>query len=248
MPTLFIADLHLSDDTPNLNALFAEFLRQHTGKATALYILGDLFEAWTGDDDPSQTAADVAAQIRTFSHSAPVYFIAGNRDFMLGKAYAQQANMTLLPENHLIEISGQTILLTHGDEMCSNDVAYLRYRRIIRQPLIKKLLHALPFTKRQRIAANIRAKSRARKQNGANYDIADVTEQGIQAALTRFPTAQIIIHGHTHRPNTHTHTFKQQQIMRYVLPDWYDNQGGYLAVDKEGVHFFRLPENKDESC
>lgn len=243
MQTLFIADLHLSDDTPDLNALFAQFLRDKTGKAAALYILGDLFEAWTGDDDPSQTAADVAAQIRSFAQSAPVYFIAGNRDFMLGKQYAEKANMTLLPENHLIDIQGKTILLTHGDEMCTDDVAYLRYRKIIRQPLIKKALRVLPFAKRQQIAANIRAKSRARKQSGQVYAISDVTEQGVQAACARYPQAKIIIHGHTHRPNIHQHSAHHQEITRYVLPDWKDGQGGYLAIDKNKIQMFRLPEN-----
>ncbi|MDO4434261.1 MAG: UDP-2,3-diacylglucosamine diphosphatase [Alysiella sp.] len=246
-PTLFIADLHLSDDTPELNLLFANFLHKHQDKAAALYILGDLFEAWTGDDDPSQTAAQVATQIRVFSQSAPVYFIAGNRDFMLGNDYAQKANMILLPENHLIDIAGKTILLTHGDEMCTDDVAYLRYRHIIRQVWVKKLLRTLPFCQRQRIAAKIRAQSRIRKQSGTDYTLTDVTEQGVQAALTHFPHVQIIVHGHTHRPNTHTHCFRQHCITRYVLPDWHDNQGGYLAIDDNGAHFFRLPENTESS-
>ncbi|MCG7656821.1 UDP-2,3-diacylglucosamine diphosphatase [Wielerella bovis] len=242
MQTLFIADLHLSDNTPDLNALFAQFLRDHAGKATALYILGDLFEAWTGDDDDSATAAQVATEIRAFSQTAPVYFIAGNRDFLLGKHYAAQANMTLLPENHLIELFGQKILLTHGDEMCTDDVAYLRYRRVMRCAIVQKILLALPFRKRKQIAENLRAKSRARKQYTNVYAISDVTEAGVQAALRQFSDISLIIHGHTHRPNTHHHYFAEREITRYVLPDWYDGAGGYLAVDETGIAFFRLPE------
>lgn len=241
-PILFIADLHLSDDTPDLNGLFAEFLRQHAKHAAALYIMGDLFEAWTGDDDSSQTAAEVAAQLRDFSQHAPVYFIAGNRDFLLGQDYATRANLILLPEHHLINWQGNTILLTHGDEMCTEDVSYLRYRRIIRHPVSKWLLRRLPRSQRQRIANNIRAQSRARKQNQQNYFISDVSQQGIEAACKAYPQINIIIHGHTHRPNIHTHLIHQRSITRYVLPDWKNGEGGYLKLNQHGLQLFRLPE------
>ena len=238
-PTLLIADLHLSDHAPDLNDLFAQFLRDQAGKAAALYILGDLFEAWMGDDDDSQTAQQVAQQIHAFSQTTPVYFIAGNRDFALGKAYAQRAGMTLLPEQTPLSLHGNTVLLTHGDEMCTEDVRYLRYRKIIRNPLVLKLLLRLPFAKRKQIVEQIRAKSRQQKQH--NYGISDVTEQGVQAALRQFPSTQIIIHGHTHRPNVHEHTFQNRRVMRYVLPDWFDGKGGYLAVDELGCRMVSLP-------
>lgn len=138
MQTLFIADLHLSDYTPDLNVLFTQFLRNHAQSADALYILGDLFDAWTGDDDDSVTAAEVAQAIKQFAQHAPVYFIAGNRDFLLGKSYADKANLTLLPENHIIHAHGKTLLLTHGDEMCTEDTSYLRYRKIMRCKIVQK--------------------------------------------------------------------------------------------------------------
>lgn len=241
MQTLFIADLHLSDHTPDLTALFVQFLHSHTNKAAALYILGDLFEAWTGDDDDTLTAKTVAQAIRQFSQSTPVYFIAGNRDFLLGRDYANRANITLLPENHIITLHGKHILLTHGDEMCTDDVKYLRYRKIIRHPLLCQILLRLPFRKRKAIAEKIRAKSRKQKQT--NYAIADVTEAGVQAACNANRALDIIIHGHTHRPNIHTHHFANRTITRYVLPDWLAGQGGYLAVDEQGLAFFRLPES-----
>lgn len=242
MPILFIADLHLSDHTPSLNVLFAQFLRDWQGKAAALYILGDLFDAWTGDDDDSTTAVEVARNLAAFAAHAPVYFIAGNRDFLLGKRYAAQCGMTLLPENQIVEYFGKTILLTHGDEMCTDDVSYLRYRKIMRNPIVQKILLALPFRTRKNIAAKLRATSSARKRQPENYAIADVTEQGVQAALHRHPQAQIIIHGHTHRPAVHVHTFNQREIARYVLQDWYDGKGGYLLLDEHGVHAHSLPE------
>ena len=242
MPILFIADLHLSDHTPSLNALFARFLRDWQSKAAALYILGDLFDAWTGDDDDSATATQVAQQLADFAADAPVYFIAGNRDFLLGKRYAAQCHMTLLPENQMVEYFGKTILLTHGDEMCTDDVGYLRYRKIMRNKIVQKILLSLPFRTRKNIAAKLRAASRERKKQPENYAITDVTEHGVQAALNDFPQTEIIIHGHTHRPASHVHSFQQRRIERHVLQDWYGDKGGYLLLDENGVHARSLPE------
>lgn len=240
MRTLFIADLHLSDHTPDLTALFVHFLRDHAGKARALYILGDLFEAWAGDDDNSATARVIAKEIQQFSQKTPVYFIAGNRDFLIGKRYATLANLTLLPENHIITLHGKHVLLTHGDEMCTDDVAYLRYRKIIRNPLLQKILLCLPFAKRQQIANRLRSQSHQTQKN--RKLMADVTEAGVQAACKKNRALDIIIHGHTHRQNTHAHQFAGKTITRHVLPDWLDGQGGYLAADEHGFAFFRLPE------
>lgn len=242
-PFLFIADLHLSDDTPDLNALFFDFLRDWQNRAGALYILGDFFDVWTGDDTDSETAARVAAALHAFSQNAPVYFIGGNRDFLLGHAYAVRCGMTLLSEKHLLQWQGKTVLLTHGDEMCTDDTAYLRYRRIIRHPIVKKILLSLPQSRRRRIAAQLRETSRRRKQSGQSYAVSDVTENGVQAALAQFVQTDIIIHGHTHRPNTHCHTRGGKTVQRYVLPDWHNGQGGYLLADENGFQFFRLPEN-----
>lgn len=241
-PTLFIADLHLSDHTTDLNALLMQFLQTHENRAQALYILGDLFEAWTGDDDDSETAQQVAQALYQFSRFAPVYFIAGNRDFLLGRDYATRAGMTLLPEQYMITLHGKHILLTHGDEMCTDDRQYLRYRQIIRQPMVRFLLLKLPFRKRKRIAEQLRQASRQRKLQGNSYAISDVTEQGVQTACAGNRALDIIIHGHTHRPNKHQHVANQRVITRYVLPDWRDGKGGYLAVSENGVECVDLPE------
>ena len=155
--TVFIADLHLSDDTPDLNRLFLQALKGWRGKVDALYILGDLFEVWLGDDMPDHAAVQVAEALRDFSAHAPVYFICGNRDFLLGAHYAAAAGMTLLPEVRTLNLYGRHCLISHGDEMCTDDATYQRFRRIIRLPWLKKILLALPQKWRPANGANAKS-------------------------------------------------------------------------------------------
>ncbi len=241
--TLFIADLHLSDDTPALNRLFLQFLQEQQGRADALYILGDLFEVWLGDDILSNIAVEAAAALKTFGRTAPVYFICGNRDFLLGQNYAERAGVTLLPDIREIELYGTHYLISHGDEMCTDDVSYQRFRRIIRQPWLQKLLLALPQSRRRKIAAKIRAASKQKKQAMGHTPISDVTEQGVQTALNHHPQTEALIHGHTHRPAVHEHGFNGRTVKRYVLPDWYGGSGGYLKVSPAGVEMVALGPN-----
>ena len=242
--TIFIADLHLSDDTPDLNALLLDALAQWQGRTDALYILGDMFEAWLGDDILSQTAQEVAAALQAFSQTAPVYFICGNRDFLLGKRYAASAGMTVLPEQQVVSLYGHGYLISHGDEMCTADTDYQRFRRIMRHPWVQALLLALPQGRRRRVAAKMRAASQAKKQQMGRTPISDVTESGVQTAFARFPQADAMIHGHTHRPAVHEHLVQGRMLKRYVLPEWYAGQGGYLRVSAEGVTRCDLPEKK----
>lgn len=241
-PTLIIADLHLSDHTQKLNQLFCQFLQDWQNKASALYILGDLFEVWMGDDDNSETAKQVAHTLKNFSIHTPIYFVAGNRDFLLGKHYAQQANFTLLPEHQILTINQHTILLTHGDEMCTEDISYQRYRKIIRSKLLQKIFLWLPYSIRQKIANNIRYASIQKKQQHNSYQISDVTEQGVESISKQYPNINTIIHGHTHRPNIHQHHLHQKTINRYVLPDWHDDKGGYILINRQGIFLKELPE------
>ncbi|MBF0804675.1 MULTISPECIES: UDP-2,3-diacylglucosamine diphosphatase [unclassified Neisseria] len=238
--TLFIADLHLSDDTPALNRLFLQFLRAQQGRADALYILGDLFEVWLGDDMPDTAAVQTAAALKAFSQSAPVYFIGGNRDFLLGRDYAQRAGITLLPDICEIELYGTHYLISHGDEMCTGDLSYQRFRRIIRQPWLQTLLRALPQGLRRRVAAAARAASKRKKQAVGQTPVSDVTGQGVQTALSNHPQTQALIHGHTHRPAVHQHGFNGRTVQRYVLPDWHGGSGGYLKVSPAGVETVAL--------
>ncbi|WP_390892442.1 UDP-2,3-diacylglucosamine diphosphatase [Neisseria bacilliformis] len=243
--TVFIADLHLSDDTPDLNRLFAQALNLWRENTDALYILGDLFEAWLGDDMPDAAARDAAARLKAFSAHAPVYFICGNRDFLLGRRYAAQAGMTLLPEVRQISLYGQTYLISHGDEMCTADTAYQRFRRIMRNRAVQKILLSLPQKWRRKIAADMRAASRRRKRETGLSAVSDVSESGVRAALSRHPEADALIHGHTHRPAIHSHSFAGREVKRYVLPDWHDGRGGYLAVSEAGCEIRLLDLEKD---
>lgn len=241
--TVLIADLHLSDDTPDLNRLFLNAVQRWQGRVDALYILGDFFEVWFGDDVLSDIAREAAAALKAFSREAPVYFICGNRDFLLGRQYAEQAGMTLLPESQVVTLYGTHYLISHGDEMCTDDISYQRFRRIIRQKWLQKLLLALPKNCRHKIAARIRATSKQKKNCVGQSSISDVTEQGVQTALNHYPQVQAIIHGHTHRPAVHEHIFNGNTIKRYVLPDWHDGKGGYVSVSEKGVVMEMLDKN-----
>lgn len=238
--TVFIADLHLSDDTPDLNRLFLQALDQWRGKIDALYILGDLFEVWVGDDVPNATADEAAVALKAFSRTAPVYFVCGNRDFLVGRRYAERAGMVLLPEQAVVNLYGTTYLIAHGDEMCTDDVAYQRFRRIIRKKWLQKILLTLPQSRRRKIAGNIREASKTKKRQMGQSPISDVTELGVQTILSAFPEAQALIHGHTHRPAVHEHDFRGRALKRYVLPDWHNGRGGYLRVTEAGAEICPL--------
>ena len=244
--TVFIADLHLSDDTPDLNRLFLQALKDWQGKVDALYILGDLFEVWLGDDMPDHAAVQVAEALRDFSAHAPVYFICGNRDFLLGAHYAAAAGMILLPEVRTLNLYGRHCLISHGDEMCTDDADYQRFRRIIRLPWLKKILLALPQKWRRKIAADMRAASKRRKREIGLSPISDVSEYGVQTALRQYPQTEILIHGHTHRPAVHSHTFGGRIVSRYVLPDWHGKEGGYLSVSERGCTLHGLPAEQEQ--
>ena len=227
---MFIADLHLSDSTPELNRLFIQALDDWQGRVDALYILGDLFEAWLGDDAADGAALAAAARLKAFSAETPVYFICGNRDFLVGRRYAERAGFTILPEQYAVSLYGKRYLLSHGDEMCTADTGYQRFRRLMRCPIVQKLLLSLPLALRRKIAAKMRQKSR-QIQNRRGY---------VQAAFAAHPGCSALIHGHTHRPDIHHHQVQGQTVERYVLPDWYGSEGGYLAVSPQGAEMKKL--------
>lgn len=239
--TLFIADLHLSEHTPDLNALFFRFLDDWRDKAESLYILGDFFDAWIGDDDVMPIAQQVAMALRQWrDNGVKIYFIAGNRDFLLGRNYALEAGMMLLPENTLITLYGKHYLLTHGDEMCTDDRIYQLYRHVMRTWSMRNLLQMLPLHWRKGIAQMLRQNSKSKKNNKNNYLISDVTDKGLHMLIERNRGVDAIIHGHTHRPNIHCHDFNSKNILRYVLPDWHDGKGGFLLIDERGAVMHQL--------
>lgn len=234
MSTLLISDLHLHDARPDMTAAFLRFLDTHARTAEALYILGDLFEAWLGDDDPSQTGAQVAHGIRRLTEAGvPVAFMHGNRDFLLGQAYAQRCGMRLLDDPLVINLHGTPTLLSHGDGFCTDDEQYQQLRAQIRQAQWQQQFLAQPLSVRQAFAEQARAASQARfgelSESGMAEAITDVNADAIAQA---FATHQVtrMIHGHTHRPAIHQHNAGQ----RIVLGDWY-SQGSVLEVDENGV-------------
>lgn len=229
--TIFISDLHLSEATPDLNELFFRALNQWRGKIDALYILGDFFDVWVGDDDDSELIRRVKSALLDFSKITPVYFIRGNRDFLIGEKFAQETGITLLPDQYIAELYGQQYLLTHGDEFCTDDLPYQQFRAQSRQPLWQAAVLAKPLLERKMLAGQIRMMSETKKNADGVSAISDVTEAGIQAALVQYPNLVGIIHGHTHRPNHHEHQTESKVIQRYVIPDWENGQGGYWQLD-----------------
>ncbi len=233
MKTLFISDLHLCEQRPDLTAAFLHFLRHDALEANALYILGDLFEFWIGDDEPSSLHDKVAKALRNLrAQGIAIYFIHGNRDFLLGERFAKRAGLILLPPVNQIDLYGRRALLLHGDSLCTRDLAYQRFRRITGWRWLRLLFLGLPLPSRQRIARRLRVGSHTGKQRKADT-IMDVCPEAVQALMQRYQ-ASLLIHGHTHRPATHQLDFRiregreEQQAQRIVLGDW--DQHLYVLV------------------
>jgi UDP-2,3-diacylglucosamine hydrolase len=239
MTTLFISDLHLDAERPAITALFGRFIDGEAVSADALYILGDLFEAWVGDDDPSEAGTFVAGKLRGLREAGvPVYFMRGNRDFLLGDDYARRAGITILPDPAVVLLHGKPTLLMHGDTLCSDDVAYQQFRAQTRDPQWQRQFLAQPLSARLAFAQQARAASQAHqsglKAQGAMDAITDVSPSTVEATLARFGIGTLI-HGHTHRPAVHAH----EGGTRIVLGDWY-HQGSVLRVDERGAKLSSL--------
>lgn len=194
MATLFIADLHLCVEEPAITAGFLRFLAGEARKADALYILGDLFEAWIGDDDPNPLHRQMAAAIKAVSDSGvPCYFIHGNRDFLLGKRFARESGMTLLPEEKVLELYGRRVLIMHGDTLCTDDAGYQAFRAKVHKPWLQTLFLALPLFVRKRIAARMRANSKE-ANSSKSLAIMDVNQNAVVSAMEKHQV-QWLIHG-----------------------------------------------------
>ena len=240
MATLFIADLHLDASRPTITALFERYLASDEVRhAEALYILGDLVEAWIGDDDDAELPARIAAATRAVRDAGvPVYFTVGNRDFLLGEAFARRAGFTLLDDGTVHTVHGRPTLLMHGDVLCTDDVAYQAVRKQVRTPQWKAQILALPLDARRAFAAKSRAESRA--HTGSTQEtIMDVNADAVANAM-RHAGVTRLIHGHTHRPAIHDFTLDGHAAERIVLGDWYE-QGSVLRVDAGGVELRGLP-------
>ncbi len=236
MSTLFISDLHLDDHRPAVTALFCEWLQREAKQADALYILGDLFEAYIGDDDDAPLIAMVADALREVADAGvPVSFVHGNRDFLVGPAFAARAGMQLLPESSRVDLYGTPTLLLHGDTLCLDDVAYQRIRVQLRHPDWQRQFLAQPLAARRAFAAQARAES-AKHTGAMDLAIMDVTASAVEAALDATGVRRMI-HGHTHRPAVHELGDQRQRI---VLGDWYEH-GSVLRVDPHDLRLATLP-------
>lgn len=245
MTTLFISDLHLDPERPGITRLFGEFVDGEARSADALYILGDLFEAWVGDDDPSEPGAFVVAKLRALADSGvPVYFQHGNRDFLVGQDFARRAGAQLLPENAVVALHGKPVLLMHGDTLCTDDLAYQAFRAQTRNPAWRAQFLSQPLAARLAFAAQARAASQQRQQAMKHDDraqfetITDVAPDAVRDTFARYGI-DTIIHGHTHRPAIHALEVDDRTCQRIVLGDWY-TQGSVLRVDAGGTRLDTL--------
>jgi len=239
--TLFISDLHLSDERPEITALFLEFLQRHAAGVRALYILGDLFEIWLGDDVILPGHRPVVEGLRAFSGTGvPVYVMHGNRDFLMGETFAQQSGCRLISDPTVIELNGERTLLMHGDTLCTDDAEYQQFRAQIRDPATQRQFLALPMEQRIAVAKQYRDGSRERSRYKAE-EIMDVNQQAVMSAMREHGVHQMI-HGHTHRPAVHSLDVDGRPARRFVLGDWY-KQGSILHCDGEGCHLQSMPTN-----
>lgn len=232
MTTLFISDLHLQGERPEIGKQFLSFLDEEAREAEALYILGDLFETWVGDDDPDPHYAAVKKALRAVvDQGVPVYFMHGNRDFLIGEAFAGETGVQLLTDPQRLDLYGEDVLISHGDALCTDDVKYQEFRRLSRDPAWQAMMLQKPLAERQAIAGQARTESAA---HGAAIaaEISDVN-QGAVEQLLREHDIRTLLHGHTHRPAVHRFEIDGDPAMRIVLGDWFD-QGTVVRWDENG--------------
>ena len=239
MSTIFISDLHLSPCRPEITDCFLTFLEDIANRVEALYILGDLFEVWIGDDaaDPQQQVI-VAALKRFTDTGRPCYFTHGNRDFLIGNHFSTDSGVQLLDESTVIDLYGERVLLLHGDTLCTDDRSYQRFRRIVRNAWLHTLYFAIPISIRRAIVSRIR-KSSTTGTALKPEQITDVNQQAVETTMRRHGVNKLI-HGHTHRPAVHNFILDQQPASRIVLGDWY-TQGSFLEWGPDGFKLQSLP-------
>lgn len=235
---LFVSDVHLHAALPRTSEAFFALLRQRATKAQQLYLLGDLFEYWAGDDDiATPYNQQVVDRIKDVSNAGvAVFWIGGNRDFLVGEDFAKAIGATLLPDPFVATIAGQRIALAHGDAQCTDDVAYIAFRSQIRSQGWQQQFLAMPLAQRKSVIEGLRNGSRE-AQRAKSYDIMDVNAAAIQSLFESTGTS-VMIHGHTHRPAQHEYRENGTSRIRYVLPDWDCDveppRGGWIELGEDG--------------
>jgi UDP-2,3-diacylglucosamine hydrolase len=239
MARLFVSDVHLDASAPQATEQFVDFLRTHGAHAEALYILGDLFEVWVGDDDPDPEKARIVAALRELTAGGIACFVIhGNRDFLLGRNFCDRTGCRLLPDPVVMELDGERVLVTHGDALCTDDHSYQELRSTVRTAEWQRRFLALPFAVRDRFANQARAGSKAHIARTAPT-IQDVNQNAVDTA---YRTARVrkIIHGHTHRPAVHDTMIDGEPAQRIVLGAWYE-EGSYLVYENGRYELKSLP-------
>lgn len=239
MARLFVSDVHLDAGAPQAIEQFLEFLKAHAARAEALYILGDLFETWVGDDDTDPAKARVTAGLRELTAAGVATFVIhGNRDFLLGRDFGQRAGCQLLPDPIVVELDGERVLLTHGDALCTDDRAYQELRSSLRTPEWQRRFLSLPLRARERLAHQARAGSQAHTARVVPQ-IMDVNARAVEKSFRALKVRRII-HGHTHRPAIHETVVDGENAKRIVLGAWYE-QGSYLWYERGRYELRELP-------
>ena len=240
--SLFISDLHLCDSRPHITHAFIQFLQSTASNVDALYILGDLFEYWPGDDviqiNQTNVIKDNALEasihaLCSLAKNVPIFFMAGNRDFLIGAGFANATAIRILPDPTLHTLYGKRVLLSHGDALCTDDKAYINFRAEVREPSWQANFLSQPLAARIAYIEQLRNKSEQAKST-KSMQIMDVNEAAVKNLLREQDYPPLFIHGHTHRPNTHIYQLDGHTCERVVLGDWYE-QGSFLKLSKNGV-------------
>lgn len=240
--TLFISDLHLCESRPQTTAAFLAWLAERVPQADALYILGDFFEFWAGDDavNASFHQSIIHALKHTTASGTPIYLMHGNRDFLIGSAFAEQTGIQLLADPTLLKLYQQPLLLTHGDALCTDDVRYMAFRNTVREPAWQQAFLSQPLAERLAYIQQARAASSTEKAS-KQAKIMDVNGEALASLLRVYDYPPLLIHGHTHRPQQHVHQVDGHVCARWVLGDWYD-QGSCLSLNEHGILAVELLE------
>lgn len=232
--SLIISDLHLSRDRPATVTLFLRFLQEQAHGDSDLYILGDLFDAWIGDDNRLPPAPEVITALRRFTdNGGKLYVMHGNRDFLMGEEFARATGCQLLPDPFVVELGGQLSLLMHGDLLCSDDLEYQQARRLMRSPEFIADFVARPIEERVQLAAEYRRRS-GEVTSLKSADIMDVNQQTVEQYMHEHGVRRLI-HGHTHRPALHEFKLDGIAAQRYVLEDWHEQAASYLRINRDGT-------------
>lgn len=239
MATLFVSDLHLDASRPEIVAQFLEFLRDDAAAAETLYILGDLFESWIGDDDPDLEKRRVVHALHALTAGGTRgFFMPGNRDFLVGNVFEAHSGFECLEDPTVVDLYGDSVLLMHGDTLCTDDVEYQRFRTMVRDPMWQQQFLSRSVEHRVAMVAQARDASRI-ETSGKPAAIMDVNPQAVERALRTHGVCGMI-HGHTHRPAVHTFLLDDEPATRIVLGDWHQ-QGSVLRCDADGYRLISLP-------